>query len=43
MLGIVEQLSAGVISPLFKDGVAFALVIILLTFKPLGFFGKVET
>ena len=43
MLGIVEQLSAGVISPLFKDGIAFALVIILLTFKPLGFFGKEET
>ena len=43
LLGIVEQLSAGVISPLFKDGVAFALVIIFLTYKPLGFFGKSET
>jgi branched-chain amino acid transport system permease protein len=43
MLGIVEQLSAGTISPLFKDGVAFALVIILLTFKPLGLFGRAET
>lgn len=43
MLGIIEQLSAGVISPLFKDGIAFALVIILLTFKPSGFFGKKET
>ena len=43
MLGMVEQLSAGLISPLFKDGIAFALVIILLTFKPLGFFGKAET
>jgi branched-chain amino acid transport system permease protein len=43
MLGIVEQLSAGMISPLFKDGVSFALVIILLTFKPLGLFGKKDT
>ena len=42
LLGLVEQLSAGLISPLFKDGIAFLLVIILLTFKPFGFFGKEE-
>ena len=41
-LGLVEQLSAGLISSLFKDVIGFALVIILLTFKPLGIFGKMD-
>ena len=38
--GIVETLTAGYISPTFKDAIVFSLLIIILLFKPSGLLGK---
>jgi len=40
IIGICEQLSAGLISPLFKGAVALIIIIIVLAMKPYGLFGK---
>ena len=40
LIGIVETLTAGYISPTFKDAIGFSLLIIILLFKPSGLLGK---
>jgi branched-chain amino acid transport system permease protein len=40
LIGIVETLTAGYISPTFKDAIVFSLLIIILLFKPSGLLGK---
>ena len=40
ILGIVEALVSGFISSTFRDAAAFAILILVLLFKPTGIFGK---
>ncbi len=40
VIGLSEQLAAGLISPLFKSAVAMVIIIIVLAARPLGLFGK---
>jgi branched-chain amino acid transport system permease protein len=40
VIGIAENLTAGFISSHFKDIVPFAILILILLFKPKGIFGK---
>jgi branched-chain amino acid transport system permease protein len=40
MLGLVESLAAGFISPSFKDLYAFLFLVIILTVRPTGLFGR---
>ena len=40
VIGIAENLTAGFISSHFKDIVPFAILILILLFKPEGIFGK---
>ncbi|QJW49198.1 branched-chain amino acid ABC transporter permease [bacterium BFN5] len=40
ILGVVEALVSGFISSTFRDAAAFAILIIILLFKPSGIFGK---
>jgi branched-chain amino acid transport system permease protein len=40
IIGISEQLTAGLISPLFKEAIAFLIIIVVLTWKPHGLFGR---
>ena len=40
ILGVVEALVSGFISSTFRDAAAFAILILVLLFKPTGIFGK---
>jgi branched-chain amino acid transport system permease protein len=40
ILGISESLAAGYISSSYKDVIAFAVMIIVLLFRPEGLLGK---
>jgi branched-chain amino acid transport system permease protein len=40
ILGVVEALVSGFISSTFRDAAAFAILIIILLFKPQGLMGK---
>ena len=40
VLGVVEALISGFISSTFRDAAAFAILILVLLFKPSGIFGK---
>jgi branched-chain amino acid transport system permease protein len=40
MIGLSEQLAAGLISPLLKSAVAMIIIIVVLAIRPLGLFGK---
>ena len=40
LLGVVEALVAGFLSSTFRDAAAFAILILVLLFKPTGLFGK---
>ena len=40
ILGIVEALVSGFISSTFRDAAAFAILILILLYKPQGLFGK---
>ena len=40
ILGVVESLAASFISLGFSDAIAFAILIVILLFKPSGLFGK---
>lgn len=42
MIGTIETLTVGYISPTFRDAIAFAILIIILIFKPTGLLGKRE-
>ena len=39
LLGILESLGVGFISPTYKDLIAFALLIVILIFRPRGLLG----
>jgi branched-chain amino acid transport system permease protein len=41
VLGVAEALGAGYLSSLYRDGIAYAVMIIVVVFIPAGFFGKV--
>lgn len=43
IIGLAEQLAAGLISPLFKGAIALVIIIIVLAIKPYGLFGKPHT
>lgn len=43
IIGTIETLTVGYISPTFRDAIAFGILIIILLFKPTGLFGKSET
>ena len=40
LLGLVETIVAGYISSGYRDAIAFAILIIVLIFKPAGLLGK---
>ena len=40
ILGVIEALVAGFISSTFRDAAAFAILILVLLFRPTGLFGK---
>lgn len=40
LLGVVETLVVGYVSPTYRDAVAFAVLILILLFKPAGLLGK---
>ncbi len=42
ILGILETLVVGYISPMYRDAIAFAVLILILLFKPTGLLGKAE-
>ncbi|HRE40537.1 MAG TPA: branched-chain amino acid ABC transporter permease [Ignavibacteria bacterium] len=42
LIGVVETLTVGYISPTFRDAIAFAILIIILLFRPSGLLGKKE-
>ena len=42
LLGVVENLAAGVTDPAFKSAVAFVILIALLLFRPQGIIGGGE-
>jgi branched-chain amino acid transport system permease protein len=42
MLGLVESLAAGFISPSFKDLYAFLFLVAVLAVRPTGLFGRVR-
>lgn len=42
VIGVVETLTVGYLSPTFRDAVAFAILIIILIFKPTGLLGTKE-
>jgi len=39
-LGLLESVSAGYISSTYKDSIAFAVLILILTLRPNGLFGR---
>ena len=42
LIGIVETMVVGYLSPTYKDAVAFAILILILLFRPTGLLGSVE-
>ncbi|OWW20182.1 branched-chain amino acid ABC transporter permease [Noviherbaspirillum denitrificans] len=42
IVGVCENLAGAYISPAYKDGVALALFMVIILFKPNGLFGRVE-
>lgn len=42
LIGIIETLTVGYISPTYRDAIAFAILIIILLFRPSGLLGKKE-
>ena len=42
ILGIVETFVSGYLSSTYRDAIAFAILIIILLFKPTGILGKKE-
>jgi len=42
IIGVLETLVVGYISPMYRDAIAFAVLILILLFKPNGLLGRVE-
>ncbi len=42
LIGVLETLVVGYVSPTYRDAIAFAVLILILLFKPNGLLGKVE-
>jgi len=42
VLGVTEALGAGYISSLYRDGIAYAVMIAVIIFRPAGLLGKAE-
>lgn len=42
ILGVLETLVVGYVSPMYRDAIAFAVLILILLFKPNGLLGRVE-
>jgi len=42
LLGVLETMVVGYISPMYRDAIAFAALIFILLFRPNGLFGKIE-
>ncbi len=42
IIGVTETLVVGYVSPAFRDAIAFAILILILLFKPAGLLGKSE-
>ena len=42
LIGIIETLTVGYISPTFRDAITFSILILILLFRPSGLFGKYE-
>jgi len=40
LLGIIETLGAGYFSPQWKDVIAYAILILILIFRPTGLLGE---
>jgi len=40
ILGIIETLGAGYVSPQWKDVIAYAILILILIFRPTGLLGE---
>jgi branched-chain amino acid transport system permease protein len=40
LFGVIEQVSAGFISSLYRDAVSFGVLLIFIVFRPAGLFGK---
>jgi branched-chain amino acid transport system permease protein len=39
ILGVIETLAAGYISSAYKDAVSFLVILLVIFFRPQGFFG----
>ena len=39
LIGVVEEISVLFINPAYKSAVAFAAILLVLTFRPAGLFG----
>lgn len=42
ILGVLETLVVGYVSPMYRDAIAFVVLILILLFKPNGLLGRVE-
>lgn len=42
ILGVLETMVVGYVSPMYRDAIAFAVLIFILLFRPNGLFGRVE-
>jgi branched-chain amino acid transport system permease protein len=42
IIGILETLVVGYISPIYRDAIAFTVLIMILLFKPNGLLGRSE-
>jgi branched-chain amino acid transport system permease protein len=42
LLGVLETMVVGYVSPMYRDAIAFAALIFILLFRPNGLFGRVE-
>ena len=42
ILGVLETLVVGYVSPMYRDAIAFAVLILILLFRPAGLLGRVE-
>ena len=41
VLGVAEAMGAGYLSSLYRDGISYAVLIVVIIFIPAGFFGVI--